>query len=99
MKKVLQAEYSQRPKYSIWKDLMRQHVRGTPIAPEPTFFRKEITKKYSESFMSQKDKFTYRIMSDTHRDKYRYVLNTPIGGQKLFRVLTGFKGFSYCLEK
>ena len=99
MKKVLQENHSQRPKYSTWKDLMRQHVRGTPIAPEPIFFRKEITKKYSESFMSQKDKFTYRIMSDTHRDKYRYVLNTPIGGQKLFRVLTGFKGFSYCLEK
>lgn len=98
MKNLLQQDYSERPKYPIYKELVRNTVRDAPIAPEPNWFRKSDTAtNMLEYSLRPKDKLMLRSMSQDQRDRVRFQMNQTLGGHKLFRLQHGFKAHSFYL--
>lgn len=87
-----------KPKYPVWKDLMRNTVRDTPVAPEPHWFKKPDTRaNMLVHSLSPKDKLMLRSMTTSQRDKVQYQMNMTVGGKKLFRLQHGFKAHSFYL--
>jgi len=101
MKNVLiEKGLKERPKYPVWKDLIRSTVRNTPIAPEPHWFRKPDTSTSTNMLaysLSPKDKIMLRSMTASQRDRVQYQMNMSIGGKKLFRLQHGFVAHSFYL--
>ena len=99
MKNVLkEKELSERPRYPIWKDMIRNTVRDTPVAPEPHWFRKPDTfANMLGHSLSPKDKLMLRSMTTSQRDKVQYQMDMTVDGKKLFRLQHGFKAYSFYL--
>ena len=98
MKNILQSSYTKRPKYPIYKELMRTRVRDAPVAPEPYWFKKSDTSANMIGHsLGPKDKFMLKDMTKAQRDMVRYQMNLSVDGKKLFRVQHGFKAHTFFL--
>ena len=76
------------------KELIKKHLRDTPVAPEPDFFK--IRLGLGRVF-AKKDPFLFKD-NNKFLDRWRYVLNTTINGTPVFRLPIGFYQERYCLE-
>ena len=98
MKKILEPNHTKRPKYPVYKELMRTRVRDTPIAPEPYWFKKSDTSSNMIGYsLGPKDKAMLKDMTSFQRDMVRYQMNLSVDGKKLYRLQHGFKAHTFFL--
>jgi len=98
MKAILSKQYSKRPVYHEWKQLLRENIRDKAIAPEPWWFQKKsVTPNILQYTLGPKDLHMLRTMTSEQRDKIRHQMNLSLGGHKLFRLQHGFKAHTFYL--
>jgi len=98
MKTILSKQYSKRPVYHEWKQLLRENIRDKAIAPEPWWFQKKsVTPNILQYTLGPKDLHMLRTMTSEQRDKIQHQMNLSLGGHKLFRLQHGFKAHTFYL--
>ena len=96
--KILEPNHTKRPKYPVYKELMRTRVRDKPIAPEPYWFKKSDTSSNMIGYsLGPKDKAMLKDMTSSQRDMVRYQMNLSVDGKKLYRLQHGFKAHTFFL--